>query len=373
MLLRIVVTLLAGLCLPAFADFSYQETSKLTGGALVRMMKMIPGGGRMSEPQLGHVYLKGNKLARVDERGMNIVDIDAETITDVNIEKKQYSVITFAEMAQALEAMRKKLEREMAKQRGKDQPAPEIKFDVKVQETGQKKIIEGFDAKEMQMLMDMGTTDPKTGQTATMRFDSSMWVTPEVGGYEEVQQFYMRMAKKLDWAPQMNSLGAIMRSQPGMGEGLAKMAAEAQKIKGVQLVTVSAVVMLGQDGQPVETPEINMPSSGEIAEEASRSAAAGTAARAAGGRFGGLAGAAAGGMLGGFGRKKKKEEPKAEEPPPQQEKAAAPGKKGALMEITVETSGHSRGSVDSAKLAVPAGFKEVEHEMKKIIREEAGK
>ena len=372
MRLQVLLALLAGLSLPAFADFSYQETSKLTGGAMLRLMKLVPGGGRMSEPQVGHVYLKGNKLARVDQHGMNIVDIDAETITDVNIDKKQYSVITFAEMEQALEAMRRKLEREMAKNKAKDQPAPEVAFNVKVQETGQKKIIEGFDTKEMQLLMEMAATDTQSSQSATMRFDTSMWVTPEVAGYEEVQQFYMRMAKKLNWAPRMSGLSAVMRSQPGMGEGLSKIAAEAQKIKGVPVLTVSSVVMLGQDGQPVETPEMNLPSGGEIAEDASRSAAAGSAARAAGGRFGGLAGAAAGGMLGGFGRKKKKEEPKAEEQPPQ-EQPAATGKKGVFLEMTVETANYSRGSLEPSNLAVPSGFKEVEHEMKKIIREEAGK
>jgi len=114
-------------------------------------------------------------------------------------------------------------------------------------------------------------------------------------------------------------------------------------------------------------PEVKMPTAGEVGESAGKDAA-----RSAGGRFGGLAGAAAGGMLGGFGRKKK-EAPKEEAKPPAEQPPAAakpePGAPGTLMEMTTEMTGFSSGAVDATKFAVPAGFKEVEHDMKKAARD----
>ena len=364
------------LTLPCAADFSYQETSKITGGSMVRLMRMMPGGKKATEPQVSYVYLKGNKLARVSADSMNIIDLDAETITDVNIDRKQYSVITFAEMAKALEAMSKKMQREMAKHKGKGD-APEVKFDVDIKPTGQSKVIEGFMAKEVLMSMSMASTDPQTGQSGAMRFENSLWQTGEIKN-DDIHKFYMKMSQKVQWAPGMRSMAAAMQSQPGMGQGMSKLMAEASKLEGTTLMQVSNVVMVGPDGQPVAMPEVNMPSAGEVAETGANQAATNAAAsgigHATGGRLGGLAGAAAGGMLGGFGRKKKQEEPKPEPPPAQAQQAApASGKPGSVMEITVEMTNHSRSNVDASKFAIPAGFKEVEHDMKKILREEAGK
>lgn len=372
MTLKTVGALALALSLPAFADFSYQETSRVTGGFLVKMAK-FPGMGKALEPQVSHVYLKGNKLARVAQNSINIIDLDTETMTDVDLDKKQYSVITFAEMAQAMQAMTKKMEREMAKAKKDGQQAPDMKFDVQVKETGQTRVIEGYSAKEFQMLMSMAASDQSSGQASTMRFDNSLWTTAEVAGYQEINDFYLRMARKVNWLPQGRSMAAMARTQPGLSEGMAKMAMEAQKIKGTPLLTVSSIIMVGADGQPVQTPEMNMPNVGEAARDSAQESAGSAAGQAIGGRVGGALGGALGGF-GGFGRKKKKEEPKAEPEQPKPAPAAAPGgKPGLFMEMTIESTNHSHGAVDTAKLAIPSGFKEVEHEMKKVIREEAGR
>jgi hypothetical protein len=98
-----------------------------------------------------------------------------------------------------------------------------------------------------------------------------------------------------------------------------------------------------------------MPSGAELG-----GAAAESVAGAALGRLGRLGG------LGGFGRKKKQEEPP---PPPKKTDEAKKGESGVLLEATTENSNFSSGAVDAAKFTVPAGFKEVEHEMKKVLRE----
>jgi hypothetical protein len=94
------------------------------------------------------------------------------------------------------------------------------------------------------------------------------------------------------------------------------------------------------------------------------------------GKLGGLAGAAGG--FGGFGRKKKQQQqeepqsqPQAQTPPPPAQ--SAPGSMGAtppgtLMEMTTELTAFSSAPVDSSKFAVPAGFKQVDHEMKKALK-----
>jgi hypothetical protein len=371
--------LCALLAMPALADFSYQETTRITGGSLTRMMKMVPGGGKAMEPQTHHVYLKGNKLANLSQDSINIIDLDAETITDVDLKKQTYAVITFQEMAQALEAAKQKMEAELRKQNKNQQADVNMSFSVKVNETGQRKRISGYDTKEMEMLLEMQMNDQQSAAAGTMQFDVNMWMTPDVDGYDQVRQFYMRMAKKMDWHPRMSSLAGVMNMQPGMGQGMAEMMKEMQKIEGVPVLQVTSMrggamgnmpdlseAMRGAGGDRGQQPDL----SDVAAEEARRTAtneAARSASRSTGGRFGRLAGAATSGALGGLGRRKKAEpEPKPEPQPAPQ--AQASGKPGAFMEMTSESSNFSTAPVDAAKLSVPAGFKQVEHEMKKLLK-----
>ncbi len=341
------------------ADFSYEQTSKITGGSIVRMMKMVPGGGKALEPVKTMNLVKGNRMATVTDRNIHIIDVDKETMTDIDLEKKTYAVITFAEFKQALAAMEKKMSEQMK------QSDAEISFKMDVKDTGETKQIQSLDSRLMKLLLAMEMTDKKSGQTAQMNINMDMWMAKSIAGYAEVREFHRRFAEKLGVTPEMMRMGRMVMSQPGMSEGMAKMMKESSKLEGVPVMQVTR--MQGTGGAYAgmgEMPEVKMPSSGDVGEAAGKEAA-----RSAAGRFGGLAGAAAGGMMGGFGRKK---QPPKEEAKPAEQPAAAkpePGAPGTLMEMTTELTDFSSGAVDASKFSVPAGFKEVEHDMKKASRE----
>lgn len=366
---RTLCILGAALALPAFADFSYQETTRVTGGSLTRMMKFVPGGGKALEPQTSYLYLKGNKLANAGKDSINIIDLDAETITDINLEKKTYSVITFQEMAQALEAARQKMEAELRKQNKGQQSDVSMSFSVKVNETGQRKRISGYDTREFEMLMEMqaSSAQGQTPATGNMEFDINMWMAPDIDGYNQIRDFYMRMAQKMAWNPKMSNFAGLMNMQPGMSQGMAEMMKEMQKLEGVPVLQVTSIkgAALG------EMPSISGPSGQDVndavADEARRTAsneAARSVSRSTGGRFGGLAGRAASGALGGLGRRKQ-EEPK---PEPEAKPEAAQAKAGVLMEMTSESSNFSTAPVDASKFGIPSDFRQVEHEMKKLLK-----
>jgi hypothetical protein len=73
------------------------------------------------------------------------------------------------------------------------------------------------------------------------------------------------------------------------------------------------------------------------------------------------------GGFGRFGRKKPKEEPKREEPKPQAQPGEGASQDSLLMEMTSEVVSYSSDPVDAAVFAIPAGFKQVEHPMKKML------
>ena len=67
------------------------------------------------------MYLKGNRMATVNADSIEIIDLDKETITRVDIQKKSYTVMTFDQIRQQMEKARQEMEKKQAE--GARQPA----------------------------------------------------------------------------------------------------------------------------------------------------------------------------------------------------------------------------------------------------------
>ena len=364
-----------------FADFTYEQTTKITGGMMAGMMKFAGAFSKQArEPMVSTVVVKGDKMAHINAHQVSIIDLASETITNVNLDKKQYSVMTFAEMTQALQRMTEKA----AKGKTEGDPNAELNFKVSVNNTGQTKVVNGFNAKEMIMTLAMEGTDKKSGQTGGLTLTNDMWISPKVAGYNEVQDFQKRMMEKLAWSPGGLGLGAMM-SRPEMIKGMAEAAKEMSKIDGIPVLIVMKMGGMATGGpdqqmggnqpqgaQPQQQQQPPPPKA-DVGEMAGNSAGS-AIGRKLGGGFGGLAGGALGG---GFGRKKKKDDDQAaqqQQPPAQQQTAGtqAAGQQdmsGVLMEATTEISSFSSAPVDPAKFEVPGGFKKVESDMEKSLRQ----
>jgi hypothetical protein len=320
------------------ADFSYDQTTKITGGAMASMMKVVGVFSRSArEPVKTSVLVKGDTMAHASADSTMIIDVGKETITQVNFKQKTYSVITFAQMAQYLDQMSKKA----AEQSG---AKGEMNFKASVKETGQTKQISGLDTREVVLTMVMEGTDKESGQKGSMTVTSNMWLAKSVPGYEEVRAFSQKMAQKLAWMPGSN---AFTQGRGDMAKAFGDLQKEGAKLDGVPVLQLVSMGGAGE-GQP-----------GQPAPQASQS---GQEGKSSGSGIG-----AALGSLGGFGRRKK-QEPPPQEQQQQQQQPAATGAPGALLEMTTETTNFSSGAIDPARLQVPAGFRQVESEMAKALK-----
>lgn len=356
---------------PAYADFSYEQTTKITGGALAGMMRMAgPLASKAREPQVSTVMVKGNRMATVSKTSMNIVDIDARTITDVDLEKKTYSVLTFDQMKQIYQEMQKRLESPDLENSG------QIKVEIK--ETGARKQIAGQDAREVLTRVVMEAKDPRTGKTGATEVISNTWLAPEMAGYKEIREFYRRMAEAIGWMP-----GQMQGAQPGMAKGMIQVNRELSKMEGLPVLQITkmtgAGVMPPGAVPPAQTQTQPAPSGGDVAEAAAKGAERQAENEAlsqvyrSGGATGRIAAGALGGMMGGF-KKPKKQAEGQQAPPPQPPKAspeAAPqpsaSEAGLLLEMTTDMTRHSAASVDNGSMSVPAGFKQVDSSMLKTF------
>jgi hypothetical protein len=192
----------------------------------------------------------------------------------------------------------------------------------------------------MLLKMEAQSTDQKSGQTGAMTINCDMWIAPGIAGYQEVRDFYRRMAEKLDWTPS----GNIFMANPSVSQGMAGMTKEMAKLDGVPVLQVTTMGAAGQPPagstdagaqQPAQQPPpAERPSLGSVL----------------GGKLGGL---------GGLGRKKQ------DQPAPAASSDTAPSSPGSLLEMTTAMSDFASATLDASQFNVPAGFKKVEPDLKK--------
>lgn len=319
--------LLSSLC---FADFKYDQTTRMTGGSMLRMMQMVGRGA--ADPQTSTIAVKGDKMATRSKDSITIVDLAAETTTTVNLKDQTYSVMTFAQTKEQMEKL-------LAKG-GKSSDAS-VSVDGK--DTGKTATVNGVATSEW--FMTMLVEGNSGGQKGQMRMEMSNWISKsKVAGFEEVTNFQKKMVEKMGLATLGGPAGPM--AQPGMAKGMAELAKKMAEMGGVPVVTVMRMI-------PTDPEQIKQM-------EAMQSQPSGAGRPTMGDALGG----ALGGRLGGFGRKKKTEEAPAAAPAAEPAKSAVPvegsfSSAASMMEMTTETLNFSSQSVDAATFAVPAGFKEV--------------
>jgi hypothetical protein len=346
---------------PAFllADYTYQETTQITGGSMVKMMKMAGAfsaqARKAGDPVVSTVYLKGNRLAKVSQDGIEIIDLDKESVTHIDTIKHTYTVMTFEQMR---EQMAKAQEEAAKRSPAPAQPATpaqnpddvKMSFDVKVRNTGVEKQVSGLAAHEAIMTMTMKATDQKTQQSGNMAITNDMWLVPEVPGYDQVRDFYKRMGEKMGLmtAGVGFDMSRMLAQNPGATQAMTDMGEEMRKIKGVPVMQIMRMGSTA-DGKPLPAaseaplPPDNspaMPSGSDIAKQSMASALTS--------KLGGF----------GFGKKKKDDQPAAD--PAATQNAQAQATTMILMETQISVSSFSPDPVDGSHFEVPAGYKLVQ-------------
>jgi len=154
----------------AFGDFSYTTTRKTTGGAMAAMAGTAAN-------VTARVYLKGQKMKVEDGNIATLMDFDAQTITTVNNARKTISVRSFSDLSGT-------------------SGASDIRIDAK--ETGQRKTINGFDARELLLTMEMDMSQGR-GMAGKMQMEVDMWISSAVPGAGEMKAFYAKNSGRFPW------------------------------------------------------------------------------------------------------------------------------------------------------------------------------
>ena len=138
------------------ADFHYQETTQITGGSMMGMMKIAGTFSKQAReinaPIVSAVYVQGNRMARVNPQTMEIIDLDKETITNIDMQKHTYTQMTFEQMRQQFQQAMQQMKEKQAEQPTAPPPPSHrpprqraVRFKVNVRNTGTTKQVNGLE------------------------------------------------------------------------------------------------------------------------------------------------------------------------------------------------------------------------------------
>jgi hypothetical protein len=264
------------------ADFAYTSTMK--GGG------MMGAGARPT-----HTLIKGDKMKVDTGDNAMIMDFGSQTITHINHTQKTYSVMPFGEITAKV-----------------GQLGADIKVDV--QETGQRKVISGFNCHEVIMTMDMES--PRAGPQGAamkMRMTMDLWVSPDVPGYQELHAFHQRVSSGPGWAAMMRGSGA------GMQKNMAELQKKMANLNGVPVLQVMKMTSAGDAAQNAQMQQGMAQARAQLEAMKAKGGEQAKMAEQALARMGGASG-------------------------------------GALMEMTIESSGFSTATIPASDFAPPAGY-----------------
>lgn len=272
---------------PAHADFSYTMAQKSSSGTLAA----AAGAGGTTK-----YSIKGQKMKVAIGSNINILDFDAQTVTTIRPGQQTYTVTPFSQL-------------------GDEVKRANVNTSVTVKETGQTKSINGYNAREVMMTMDIDSSQLQ--QFGKMQMEMDWWLSSDVPGASELHAFYQRNVNRFPWA-------ALGGNNPSLAKGMADMQRKIAELGGVPVLQVIRLKSAGNNEQAAQLQGAMAQARARLEEMAKQGGPAGQAAQQALARMG----AAAGG--------------------------------GALFEINMEGTDFSTSSIPDSEFAVPADYRKTD-------------
>jgi hypothetical protein len=323
-----------------WADVKSQERTKVQlEGALGRVVSLF-GGRAARDGIVNTIALKGDRMLSTNDTTGEIVDLREEMVYQLDMKRKTYKVVTFAEQRQQMEDAMARAKQE-ADQARREEPSPtetkpeeakkEYEVDFSVTESGRTRQIAGYDTKESIATVTVREKGKTLEEAGGLIMETALWMAPEIQALNELQAFRIRYAQQV-YGPVMTeaapTMAQAMAMYPMMKDAMTRFQAEGQKLAGTALYTemkfqLQAPPQSAQDQQQHEAQKREGPPPTSV-----------------------------GGLLGGIGRRMARKKPDEKKDDPN----AAAGR-ATVLTTTSETL-QVQTSVTDADVALPAGFKQ---------------
>jgi hypothetical protein len=339
-LTSVAVVVILGGSTVLLADVKSQERTKVQfEGALGKVVNFF-GGRAARDGIVNTVALKGDRMMSTNDATGEIVDLREEKVYQLDMKKKTYKVVTFAELRKQIEDAMARAKQD-AEQARREEPKPtetkpeeprkEYEVDFSIKESGRTRQIAGHDTRESIATVTVREKGKTLEEAGGMIMETALWMAPEIPALDELQAFRIRYAQQV-YGPVMTeaapSMAQAIAMYPMMQDAMAKFQAEGQKLTGTALSTE----MKFQLQAPPQSTEDQQQAGAQKKDEPPPTSV--------------------GGLLGGIGRRmaRKKSDEKKDDP-------NAVAGRATVLTTTAETL-QVATSVADADVALPAGFRQ---------------
>jgi hypothetical protein len=229
------------------ADLKTRERSSTKfEGMMGRIIGMMGAGGDSNSS----MALKGNRMLRVDGDTGQLIDLSAETISQIDMKKKEYKVITFAEMREQIRKMREDMEKRRSQMSAEDkaqleEAGKQLEFTADVKETGERKNIAGHDTRQVILTISGHEKGKTVDESGGFELKTDMWLAPKIAAMDELGQFMLRYAKAVygeAFAGDMQRMAAAFAMFPAMQPMMQKLQSERAKLQGTAVMTTTTFI-----------------------------------------------------------------------------------------------------------------------------------
>jgi hypothetical protein len=243
---------------PAYGqDAQWSSWTKVElSGALGTMMRLFAG----KTEGLDTTFLKGARVRTNADKHASIVDLENGRFIDIDHNAKTYTMVTMAQIGDYMKQAEARQKSEMAKAQqtpsSQEQPkaTTEVKISFKVDRTGEKQKLLGYDTERVFTTVESDVTvtpteGPESGQAQpagklVVFMDS--WLAKDVPAEIALRQLAEKagpeMRKQSEKAAQ--TMIAAITADPNAQEAMKKAAAEAEKTAGFELKGTMHIVLV---------------------------------------------------------------------------------------------------------------------------------
>jgi hypothetical protein len=242
-----IVALTAG---PALAEVKTREKTQVKFEGLLGGAMRLFGGKAAKEGIVSTTAVKGNRKVTMNDTSGQIVDLSEEKIYDIDVKGKSYTVKTFAEVRDAMRKAREDAQKEAKKAQGKEEkpepaqkPEKELEVDFDMKETGQKKSIAGYNAREVIMTVTVREKGKTLEDSGGLVMTSNSWLGPDIPALKELAEFDMRYWKQLQGSEALGvspeQMAMALAQFPMIKNASERLQKEGTKLKGTPLATTT--------------------------------------------------------------------------------------------------------------------------------------
>ncbi len=231
---------MATICL---ADANVQEKTQVHLGGMIGGIANAFGGRATHEGITSNTFVKGNRRARMTEGSSEIVDLDAEKVYKLDLERKTYTVETFDEIRKRFEDQKKRAEERSARQDNGGKPeGKEYEVDIDVKDTGQKQAINGYDTHEVVTTISVHEKGKPIEKAGGSVFKADMWIGPRIKELKEIGDFERRYFAKLYGkefgAADMQQMAMLIATNPMFAKAAKAFADKRSSFDGTPIRTI---------------------------------------------------------------------------------------------------------------------------------------